>query len=155
MFSDTQSTLLHEFIAGILNRAKELTLFLNPARNSYERLGEYEAPMYISWSHRNRSALIRIPDASQAHMRLEVRSADNLCNPYLAVYLLICAGMEGIDQHMVLQEESKENLNLGGSDLPTIPLSLEEAIECAMSSPFLKEHLPKQLLELYCTYLSK
>ena len=155
IFAKEQPELFHQFIAGILAHIREITLFLNPDRNSYERLGEYEAPMYISWSHRNRSALIRIPDASPAYMRCEVRSPDNLCNPYLAVYLLLCAGMEGIEKQLVLQEESHGDLNAKGSEFPTIPLSLEEALDCAKESSFLKKHLPESLLEFYLTYMKK
>lgn len=154
-FREDEPALLHYFIAGILHYIKEITLFLNTQRNSYERLGEYEAPMYVSWSHRNRSALIRIPDASAPYMRCEVRSPDNTCNPYLAVYLLISAGMEGIQKKMILQDETTVNLNEIGSDLSTIPLSLEEAIDCASNSAFLKKQLPEQVLEYYIDYLAK
>lgn len=148
-FSIKDPTLLQHFIAGILAHIRELTLFLNPTPNSYERFGEFEAPMYVNWSHSNRSALIRVPAASEDYVRVEVRSSDPTCNAYLASYLLICAGMKGIAQQLPLQEESKGNLFEQPSTLPTLPLSLREAITAAQDSAFLKEVLPDGVLEYY------
>ena len=81
------------FIAGILSRTPEITLFLNPLANSYERFGEFEAPKYVSWSHQNRSQLIRIPAASGEKVRMELRSPDPSLNPYLAFALILAAGL--------------------------------------------------------------
>ena len=76
-----EEALMNSFIAGILRRIKEITLFLNPSKDSYLRLGEDKAPKYISFSHSNRSSLIRIPAADELHTRIELRSADPSCNP--------------------------------------------------------------------------
>ncbi len=90
------------FIAGILDRIAEITLFCNPLTNSYRRLGAFEAPKYISWSHQNRSQLIRIPAAQGEKARMELRSPDPSCNPYVVFALLIWAGLEGIVQQKPL-----------------------------------------------------
>ncbi|MCB6603364.1 type I glutamate--ammonia ligase, partial [Erysipelatoclostridium ramosum] len=82
---------MEAFLAGILHRIREITLFLNPEPASYLRLGEEKAPKYICYSRSNRSALIRIPAADEHRTRIEVRSPDPSCNPYLALALLIAA----------------------------------------------------------------
>lgn len=146
------SLMLQQFVAGILAHICDITLFLNPTLNSYERLGEFEAPLYVSWGRMNRSALIRIPAASKDHVRIEVRSADPSCNPYLASYLLICAGMCGIQEHMALQEESRMDLNQGEHDLKRLPMSLREAIAVAEQSTFVKTHVKPQVLASYIEY---
>ena len=87
-----------------------MTAFLNPLVNSYERLGRQEAPRYISWSHQNRSQLIRIPASSGESNRMELRSPDPACNPYLAFALLLHAGLDGIEKGEKLPEPC--NLNL-------------------------------------------
>ena len=75
-------------IAGMLERVAEITAFLNPTEDSYRRLGEKKAPGYISWSHQNRSQLVRIPAAIGEYRRAELRSPDPAANPYLAFALL-------------------------------------------------------------------
>ncbi|MBP7480690.1 MAG: glutamine synthetase, partial [Spirochaetaceae bacterium] len=84
------------FIAGILYRIKDITAFLNPVEESYNRLGSFEAPGYISWSKQNRSQLIRIPSSYGDNFRFELRSPDPMCNQYIALSLLLKAGLEGI-----------------------------------------------------------
>lgn len=150
-FSLYKPELLNEFLAGVLAHIREITAFLNPCENSYERLGEFKAPMYISWSRANRSALVRIPAASESYVRLEVRSADPTCNPYLATYLLICAGMEGIKNHLPLQEESHTDL-MQGSDLETLPLSLAEARKIALNSKFIQSVLDPGIVSFYLNH---
>lgn len=140
---------LHHFMAGILAHIREITLFLNPLANSYERFGKCEAPMFISWSHANRSTLIRIPAASETHVRCEVRSPDPSCNPYLASTLLIAAGMEGIEKKLSLPPESHGNLNQLQPNLPTLPKSLQEAVACAANSAFVKQHVPQTIIDYY------
>lgn len=73
-----------------------MTLFLNPTVNSYERLGKNEAPLYVSWSHQNRSQLVRIPAAIGERVRMELRSPDPSLNPYLAFALILSAGLDGM-----------------------------------------------------------
>lgn len=141
-------------IAGIMNRISDITVFLNPDRQSYERLGFNKAPKFISWCTENRSQLIRIPAASRQYRRAELRSPDPLCNPYLAFALLIYAGLEGIKNETELPEVSDVNLYNAGVDavknLRSLPLNLEEAKEQALSSGFVKEHLNNGLIQAYC-----
>lgn len=136
--SETES-----FIAGILNRIKEISLFCNPLANSYERLGEYEAPRYVSWSRENRSQLVRIPAASGADSRMELRSPDPSCNPYLAYALILRAGAEGLEHSMRLAPPADLNL-YEAIDPPyeALPADLGEAIAFAERSDFVRTVLP-------------
>lgn len=86
------------FIAGILAHARELTCFCNPIPNSYTRFGSCEAPKYVSWSRQNRSQLVRLPSATGEFCRLELRSPDPSCNPYLVIGLILAAGLDGIEK---------------------------------------------------------
>lgn len=141
------------FIAGILNRTAEITAFLNPLANSYERLGEFEAPGYISWSHQNRSQLIRIPAATGEYARMELRSPDPSCHPHLAFALLLFAGLEGIEKRLPLCPPTDFNLYAASKEelagIASLPNDLGEALEIAKNSSFIKAHLPQKLLESY------
>lgn len=134
------------FIAGILKHIKEITAFLNPTEESYLRLGEKKAPRYITWSHENRSQLIRIPAASGEYERFELRSPDPCANPYIAYALLIYAGLDGIRNNMELC--APLNINLFKADksvtdaLETLPSSLSEAIILARKSELINKYLP-------------
>ena len=127
--------------AGILRRIPEISLFLNPVANSYDRLGSFEAPGSISWGTGNRGLLIRIPETrNERAKRLEVRSADPSCNPYLALLLLASAAEEGIKN------------NTGFKDIDEgkkLPENLKEAIEGAENSSFIREILPEHLVECF------
>lgn len=87
--------LLVPAIAGVLKNITDMTVFLNPTEESYERLGSKKAPRYISWSAENRSQLIRIPAAFGKFKRAELRSPDPTANPYIAYALMIYAGLDG------------------------------------------------------------
>lgn len=135
-----------QFIAGILNRIREISCFLNPITNSYKRLGENFAPQFVNWSFENHSQLIRIPyTANGKHPRIEVRSADAACNPYIVFKLLLAAGFEGIENNAVLGEDTFTNSSTGNFD--RLPSSLEEAISLAKSSEFVKKHLSPEIHE--------
>jgi len=108
MFNYSQDA--DSFIAGILNRIPEITLFLNPLINSYERFGSHSAPKYVTWSPQNRSQLIRIPAANGKYSRIELRSSDPSCNPYLVFALLIYAGLDGIKNKSELDKPANFNL---------------------------------------------
>ena len=138
-----------QFIAGILRRTAELSVFLNPTANSYERLGSFEAPRFLTWSHQNRSQLIRIPAAEGDFSRMELRSPDPACNPYLAFALLIEAGMEGIEEALVLPASTDRNLYEDGEGLAALPDSLAQAVVLAKESDFVRRVLPEELLEKY------
>ena len=130
------------FMAGVLNHIKEMTAFLNPCAASYERLGEKKAPKYITWSHENRSQLIRIPAATGEYQRFELRSPDPMANPYLVYALLIYAGLDGIEKGFTLPEATNINLYTAEkeitSQLDVLPQSLEEAVSEAKNSAFIR-----------------
>ncbi len=98
------------FMAGVLAHSRELTVFTNPLPNSYQRFGCDEAPRYVSWSRQNRSQLVRIPQVKGDNCRMELRSPDPACNPYLAIGLVLAAGLDGIENRMVLSAPVNKNL---------------------------------------------
>lgn len=139
------------FIAGILYRISEITAFLNPLTNSYARFGEFEAPKYITWSHQNRSQLIRIPAAKGEYSRMELRSADSSCNPYISFALLIYAGLEGIQQKRKLPKALDINLYHADEiilkNITPLPPNLKEALNLMKNSTFINSLLPQSTLE--------
>lgn len=137
---------MDEFMAGILNHIKEITLFLNPTENSYDRLGEDKAPKYVSWGYNNRSTLIRIPARNK---RLELRSPDCLANTFLAYTLLIYAGLDGIEKHMTCMEPTSLNLFKETGEFDVLPQSLKEAKKLAKNSDFVKKYVPENILKAY------
>jgi glutamine synthetase len=141
------------FIAGVMDKIPEMTVFLNPLVNSYVRFGKFEAPKYITWSHQNRSQLIRIPAAEDEFCRMELRSPDPSCNPYLAFALVIQAGLEGITAQMPLAPAFDANLYETEEDkinhLGLIPENLGVAIEIARKSSFIKRVLPQKTIEKF------
>lgn len=137
---------MDEFMAGILNHIKEITLFLNPTENSYDRLGEDKAPKYVSWGYNNRSTLIRIPAGNK---RLELRSPDCLANTFLAYTLLIYAGLDGIEKHMTCMEPTSLNLFKETGKFDVLPQSLKEAKKLAKNSDFVKKYVPENILKAY------
>ncbi|GAH77815.1 unnamed protein product, partial [marine sediment metagenome] len=141
------------YTAGILSHAKGFTAICNPTVNSYKRLVPgYEAPIYISWSLRNRSALVRLPNykpGKEHATRIEVRSPDPSCNPYLAFSVMLAAGLDGMKKKLPLPEPVQENVyglvkgeRVGElPDLETLPGSLLEALLELESDPVIKEAL--------------
>jgi glutamine synthetase len=100
------------FIAGLLTHVRSIAAVTNPLVNSYKRLVPgYEAPCYLAWSASNRSALIRIPAARGQSTRLELRSPDPSCNPYLALALCLAAGLDGIERGLTPPDEITENIS--------------------------------------------
>ncbi len=140
-------------IAGILEHVHDITLFLNPTKNSYDRFGNDKAPKYISWSHENRSQLVRIPAATGQYRRCELRSPDPSANPYLAYALLIYAALDGIKRKLPLPEAADFNLFKADEQIlknyKSLPLSYGEACEAAKASDFVKTHIPAEILEIY------
>jgi len=127
------------FIGGILEHARALCAILAPTVNSYKRLVPgYEAPVYVAWSKRNRSALIRVPafpPNSESEARIEFRCPDPLCNPYLAYAVIIEAGLDGIKKKISPKEPIDTNIyHLSEAkrkelDIAVLPSSLKEALE--------------------------
>lgn len=145
---------LYHVIAGIMEKIREMTVFLNPCENSYERFGADKAPSYISWSSENRSQLIRIPATHKAYPRAELRSADPTANPYLAFALLIRAGLHGVEQGLTAPEPADINLYTASPEVLArfrkLPVSLAEASRLAASSDFICRHLPEAVIDAYC-----
>ena len=142
------------FLSGILEKAIEITAFANPIPNSYTRLGVFEAPGYVSWSRENRSQLVRIPATTcEERRRIEVRSPDPSCNPYLVFALLIHAGLDGMEQKLVPPKPLDLNLYKADADileeLPALPANLKEALDFAGQSEFIRRILPGKTLEKY------
>ena len=129
-------------IAGILKHAEELTYFLNTTEESYNRLGECKAPKYICWGNQNRSTMIRVP-ATKKIKRLEIRSADPECNPYIAFALIIYAALDGIENNLVPPVPVEENLfaNTSINDIKVLPDTLDLAKKIADESEFVKKVL--------------
>lgn len=141
-------------IAGILTKVAEMTIFLNPLENSYQRFGNNKAPRYISWSSENRSQLVRVPAAVGEYKRAELRSPDPAANTYLAFALMIYASLYGIQNKLELQAPADINLYKADADtlakFEQLPENLKSACALANNSDFIKEHIPGAILEIYC-----
>lgn len=145
------------YTAGLLKHIKEITLVLNQWVNSYKRLVPgYEAPVYICWARRNRSALIRIPmykPGKEKATRIELRSPDPGCNPYLAFAAMLTAGLKGIEEKYPLPAPVEQDVyHMCASDraklgIEELPGSLIEAIEYAEKSEVLREALGDHIFE--------
>lgn len=141
-----------QFMAGIMAHIAEITAFLNNRPESYKRLGEMKAPLYVTWSHENRSQLIRIPAAKGEYRRIELRSPDPCANPYIAYAMLIYSGLDGIEKKLECPEPVNLNLYTAPASLTDrldkLPGSLDEAHEIARHSDFVKSHLPEKLIDI-------
>ena len=150
------SSVAYNFIAGVLKHIKEICPITNPLVNSYKRLvPDYEAPVYIAWSAKNRSPLIRVPSARGEGTRIEFRSPDPSSNPYLVLACLLLAGLEGIKYNLEppkcidknifdlnREERKRENIE-------SLPESLHEAVAYMQKSDLVKEALGKNTFEYY------
>ena len=150
------SSVAYNFIAGVLKYIKEICPITNPLVNSYKRLvPDYEAPVYITWSAKNRSPLIRVPSAREEGTRIELRSPDPSSNPYLVLACLLLAGLEGIKYNLEppkcvdknifdlnREERKRENIE-------SLPESLHEAVAYMQKSDLVKEALGKNTFEYY------
>jgi len=148
----------YSFIAGLLKHVKGFTAVTNPLVNSYKRLlPGYEAPCYLAWSASNRSALIRIPAARGQSTRVELRSPDPSCNPYLALAVCLAAGLDGIEKGLEPPAEVTENIfEMGDAaraqrGIDNLPGSLEEAIKELESNQLIIDTLGEHVAENYIT----
>ena len=148
----------YSFIAGLLYHVKGFAAVTNPLVNSYKRLVPgYEAPCYLAWSASNRSALIRIPAARGQSTRVELRSPDPACNPYLAFAVCLAAGLDGIEKGMTPPDEVTENIfamdqaTREANGIESLPGSLEEAIHALEKDQLildtLGEHVATNFIE--------
>ena len=148
----------YHFIAGIMKHIKGMSIITNPIVNSYKRLVPgYEAPVYIAWSAKNRTPLIRIPAARGEETRIELRNPDPACNPYLTIALCLAAGLDGIKNKLEcpdsidmnifeMSDEDKEKFNI-----EKLPSNLMEAINEFEKDEFIKgvlgEHISQKYVE--------
>lgn len=146
----------YSFIAGILAHVKGFTAITNPLVNSYKRLlPGYEAPCYLAWSASNRSALIRIPAARGQSTRVELRSPDPSCNPYLALAVCLAAGLDGIEKNMTPPAEVTENIfdmdaaMRAAHGIESLPGSLEEALKELKADQLIMDTLGEHVAENY------
>lgn len=138
----------YSFIAGLMKHVKELTAITNPLVNSYKRLvPDYEAPVYIAWSAKNRSPLIRVPATRGAGTRIELRCPDPSANPYLALACLLAAGLDGIKNNLTPPASIEKNI-FGMSveerkkeGIESLPGSLEESIKYMEESELIRKTL--------------
>jgi glutamine synthetase len=139
------------YIAGLLAHAREITLVTNQWVNSYKRLVPgFEAPVYVCWARRNRSALVRVPmykPGKEEAARLEFRSPDPACNPYLAFAAMLAAGLAGIEGDYELPPEASNNIyemtegERRAAGIDSLPLDLHEATHAAEESKVLRDAL--------------
>ncbi|RRN67559.1 type I glutamate--ammonia ligase [Peribacillus simplex] len=158
-FYDTEGKLelsktAEQFIAGIIKHAPSFTAVTNPTVNSYKRLVPgYEAPCYVAWSAKNRSPLIRIPASRGVSTRVEVRSVDPAANPYLALAVILKAGLDGIKNELtppapvdrniyVMNKEEREEVGI-----VDLPATLYAALETLKADEVIKSALGEHLLE--------
>lgn len=149
-----ESDAMYPMMAGILEKINEMTLFLNPAEDSYRRFGSDRAPKYVSWSNENRSQLMRIPAASGEYRRAELRSPDPSANPYLAFALIIQAGLYGLKNGPKLPMPADFNLFKAEASVLAqyrrLPADLEDARRTAACSAFIRDVIPAPVLDSYC-----
>ena len=145
------SKVAKHYIAGLLKHAPEITAVTNQWANSYKRLVPgYEAPVYISWARRNRADLVRVPEykpGREKATRVEFRSPDPACNPYLAFSVMLAAGLEGIEKEYPAPDPVKENVyEMTGEErerrgIGTLPPDLLEAIHLTEKSEIVQKAL--------------
>ncbi|MEY4361090.1 MAG: glutamine synthetase [Actinomycetota bacterium] len=148
-----------KFMAGLLFHASEITAITNQTVNSYKRLVPgFEAPVHVSWARNNRSGLIRVPVPKRANplaTRIEYRSPDPACNPYLAFSVILAAGLRGIEQGYELPAEADANLFEMGDDalqklgIEQLPQSLSDALRVMESSSLVHDALGEHIFEWF------
>lgn len=142
----------YQFMGGILEHIKAITCITNPTVNSYKRfVPGYEAPVYITWSGKSRSPLIRIPAMRGEHTRLELRSPDPSANPYLALAVLLAAGLDGIKNSIKpigsidLNAQKMTDEQRASLHIDMLPQSLPEAVNELEQDSFIKDVLGREL----------
>lgn len=144
----------HQFMAGLIKHAKAYTAVTNPLVNSYKRLSSgFEAPNAIAWSKQNRTPMLRVPNSHGNSKRLEVRSVDPSANPYLALSVLLKAGLDGIDNELSVPEPKTQNMyelsrhemHVEGIDI--LPTNLKEAITEMKKSQVIQDALGKHIFK--------
>jgi glutamine synthetase len=148
-----------QFIAGVLKHAPEISVVTNQWVNSYKRIvAEGEAPAFISWGHNNRSAMIRVPmykPSKGQSTRVEIRTLDAACNPYLAYAVILAAGLKGIEEGYELPPEAEDDVwaltdrERAALGIDALPRGLDEAIAVAEKSELLAETLGEHVYDFF------
>ena len=152
------SLLCRKWISGIIRHARGFAAITNPTVNSYKRLVPgYEAPCYVCWSDANRSAMIRIPATRGKGTRTELRNVDGTANPYLALAVILAAGLDGVtnlkedelvkpvyDNIFALTREQRE-----AQGIPNLPENLKDALKALEADPLMKETLGDHTFDKY------
>ncbi|MCX5779481.1 MAG: type I glutamate--ammonia ligase [Firmicutes bacterium] len=159
---DGLSETCRHFIAGVLAHAPAISAITGPTVNSYKRLiPGYEAPVYIAWSYKNRSPLIRIPAKRGLSTRIEVRSPDPSCNPYLGMAVILKAGLEGIRQKLVPPTSVEQNIydmDLAArkaQGIPSLPENLHEALKELQQDKLVQAALGEHIYDRFITAKTK
>ena len=157
--SNSKSGLSHiayNFIAGIMTHVKGMCAITNPLVNSYKRLVPgYEAPCYIAWTASNRSALIRVPATRGSGTRVELRSPDPACNPYLEFAVLLAAGLDGIKNNLTPPNPVSANIydmsadERAANNIDNLPTDLSDAIKQLKSDSFIANVLGEHVFNKY------
>jgi glutamine synthetase len=153
------SEVAKSYIAGLLKHAPEITAVCNQWVNSYKRLVPgYEAPVYLSWARRNRADLIRVPEykpGREQATRIEFRSPDPACNPYLAFSVMLAAGLEGIEKGYEPPKPVEENVykmtdeERKKRNITTLPASLDDAIQLCEKSQLVRKALGEHVFHAF------
>lgn len=150
------SEIAYHFIAGVMEHAKAMTAVNNPLVNSYKRLiVGYEAPVYIAWSCKNRSPLIRIPAARGIATRIELRSPDPSCNPYLALANCLAAGLDGIKNKLMPPDSVDQNIFMmtkaerKQKSIEALPINLKAAVGELEKDEVIKNAMGEHIFEKF------
>jgi len=153
------SKMAKSYIAGLMTHAPEITAICNQWINSYKRLVPgYEAPVYVSWARRNRSTMIRVPmykPGKEKATRIEYRSPDPACNPYLAFAVMLAAGMKGVEKNYPLPEPIEEDIfemdenAREKAGITSLPGSLYEALTLVSKSKLVRETLGDHIFQKF------
>jgi glutamine synthetase len=153
------SKVAKHYIAGIMAHAPEITAICNQWVNSYKRLVPgYEAPVYVSWARRNRSAMVRVPmykPGKEKATRMEYRSPDPACNPYLAFAVMLAAGMRGVEKAYPLPEPVEEDIfemdekARAKAGITSLPGSLFEALAAVQESKLVRDTLGEHIFDKF------
>ncbi|QCX33606.1 type I glutamate--ammonia ligase [Caloramator sp. E03] len=150
------SKIAYNYLGGLIKHAKSICAITNPTVNSYKRLiSGYEAPVYITWSSRNTSPLIRVPISKEENTRFELRSPDPSCNPYLALAVILKAGIDGIKNNIMPPKNIDKTINDMDEEyrdknlVESLPQSLNEAINFLCDDEVIKGALGKHIFERF------
>lgn len=159
------SPLAYNFMAGLMKHIKSMVAILCPTVNSYKRLlAGYEAPVYITWASKNRTALVRIPNwfnTKPNSARMELRCPDPTCNPYLAFAVMLKAGLDGIKNNLIPPKPVEENVfkfdkeSQTSKNIDTLPTSLSDALRELKKNKLLQSVLGSHLFEKYINIKSQ